>query len=221
MKVVAQTRNEQGSGASRRLRRSGKVPGIIYGGNGEPTRIAIDHNPLYHSMRVEAFHSSILDIELDGRTERALLRDVQWHAYKPQVMHVDFMRVSADQEITVSIPFHFKNQETSPAVKLQGALVNHVMNEIEISCLPDRLPEFIEVDLSQISTETAVHLSDIVFPEGVTPVLHGTVDPVVANAAVVAEESDEAAADEALGAVGVPAAGAAPASAAGGDSKKS
>ena len=219
MKVVAQERKEQGSGASRRLRRAGTVPGILYGGAGEPTRIAIDHNPLYHSMRVEAFHSSILDIELDGRTERALLRDVQWHAYKPQVMHVDFMRVSADQAITVSIPFHFKNQEISPAVKLQGALVNHVMNEIEISCLPDKLPEFIEVDLAQISTETAVHLSDVVFPEGVTPVLHGVTDPVVANAARVAAETDEAA-DEAAAATGTPAAGAT-ASPPAGDSKKS
>ena len=106
-----------GSGASRRLRRSVKVPGIVYGGDSQPMQIAIDHNPLYHSMRVEAFHSSILDIELGGRTERVLLRDVQWHAYKPQVLHVDFQRVAADQKITIRIPFHFMNQETSPAVK--------------------------------------------------------------------------------------------------------
>lgn len=206
MKVVAETRKEQGSGASRRLRRAGKVPGIIYG-NGEPTQIALDHNPLYHSMRVEAFHSSILDIELDGRTERALLRDVQWHAYKPQVMHVDFMRVSADQEITVSVPFHFKNQETSPAVKLQAAVVSHVLNEIEVSCLPDKLPEFIEVDLAELSIEKAVHLSDIPFPEGVTPVLHGAADPVIANAAVVEEEAEPAEAAAAATPAAAPAAG--------------
>lgn len=206
MKVVAATRKEQGTSASRRLRRAGKVPGIIYGGSGEPERIAIDHNPLFHSMRVEAFHSSILDIELDGRAERVLLRDVQWHAYKPQVMHVDFLRVSADQAITVEVPFHFKNAESSPAVKRQGAIVNHVMNEIEISCLPDKLPEFIEVDLAGLTIEKAIHLSEVTFPEGVTPVIHGNADPVVANAAVVTESAADAPAAEAAPAA-TPAAG--------------
>ena len=213
MKVVAQTRKEQGSSASRRLRREGKVPGIIYGGSGEPARVAIDHNPLYHSMRVEAFHSSILDMELDGKTERVLLRDVQWHAYKPQVMHVDFQRVSADQEITVEVPFHFKNAETSPAVKLQGAIVNHVMNVIEVSCLPDKLPEFIEVDLSGLNIENAVHLSEVKFPAGVTAVVTAGTDPVIANATVVI------AADEDVDEAATPAA--APAAPAAGDAKKS
>ena len=207
MKVVAQTRKEQGSSASRRLRREGKVPGIIYGGSGEPTRVAIDHNPLYHSMRVEAFHSSILDMELDGKTERVLLRDVQWHAYKPQVMHVDFQRVSADQEITVSVPLHFRNAETSPAVKLQGAMVNHAMNEIEISCLPDQLPEFIEVDLAGLTAEKAIHLSQVKFPEGVTPVIPTGTDPVVANATVVAGGGDGAEAAPAAAPAAGPAAG--------------
>ena len=210
MKVVAQTRKEQGSSASRRLRREGKVPGIIYGGSGEPARVAIDHNPLYHSMRVEAFHSSILDMELDGKAERVLLRDVQWHAYKPQVMHVDFQRVSADQEITVEVPFHFKNAESSPAVKLQGAIVNHVMNVIEVSCLPDRLPEFIEVDLAGLNIEKAVHLSEVKFPEGVTPVVAAGSDPVVANATVVGGAAEDDAATPA----------AAPAAPAAGDAKK-
>lgn len=207
MKVVAQTRKEQGSSASRRLRREGKVPGIIYGGSGEPTRVAIDHNPLYHSMRVEAFHSSILDMELDGKPERVLLRDVQWHAYKPQVMHVDFQRVSADQEITVSVPLHFRNAETSPAVKLQGAMVNHAMNEIEISCLPDQLPEFIEVDLAGLTAEKAIHLSQVKFPEGVTPVIPTGTDPVVANATVVAGGGDDAEAAPAAAPAATPAAG--------------
>ncbi len=206
MKVIAETRKEQGSGASRRLRRSGKVPGILYG-NGEPTRLAIEHNPLYHSMRVEAFHSSILDLEIDGKTERALLRDVQWHAYKPQVMHVDFMRVSADQEITVSVPFHFMNQETSPAVKLQGAVISHVLNDIEISCLPDKLPEFIEVDLAELTVEKPVHVSDIRFPDGVTPILHGMADPVIANAAVVVEEAEPEETAAPVAAAAAPAAG--------------
>ena len=207
MKVVASTRKEQGSSASRRLRHSGKVPGIIYGGTGEPTQIAIDHNPLYHSMRVEAFHSSILDLEVDGKTERVLLRDVQWHAYKPQVMHVDFQRVSADQEITVSVPFHFKNAEISPAVKLQGAIVNQAISELEVSCRPDQLPEFSEVDLSELAVEKAIHLSQVKFPEGVTAEVPAGTDPVVANATVVAAEKEEAAPAAAAPAAATPAAG--------------
>ncbi|HVL57446.1 MAG TPA: 50S ribosomal protein L25/general stress protein Ctc, partial [Burkholderiaceae bacterium] len=148
MKVVATTRKEQGSGASRRLRRAGQVPGILYGAPGEPTPIAIDHNPLYHSMRVEAFHSSILDLELDGAQHQVLLRDVQWHAYKPQIMHVDFQRVAADQEIHVKVPLHYMNQEQCPAVKVSGGMITHVLMEVEVTCLPKDLPEYIQVDLS-------------------------------------------------------------------------
>ncbi len=170
MKVVATTRTAQGSGASRRLRRSGKVPGIVYGGTVAPTPIEIDHNPLYHSLRVEAFHSSILDMELDGKAEKVLLRDVQWHAYKPQVTHIDFQRVAADQKIHVKVPLHYVNQETSPAVKLSAAIVSHVLSEIDVTCLPGALPEFIEVDLSGLTAGHPVHLSDVKFPDGVTPV---------------------------------------------------
>jgi large subunit ribosomal protein L25 len=170
MKVVATTRTAQGSGASRRLRRSGKVPGIIYGGTVTPTSIEIDHNPLYHSLRVEAFHSSILDMELDGKPEKVLLRDVQWHAYKPQVMHIDFQRVAADQKIHVKVPLHYVNQEISPAVKISAAIVSHVLSEIDVTCLPGALPEFIEVDLSGLTAGHPIHLSDVKFPDGVTPV---------------------------------------------------
>mgnify|MGYP000949999311 CR=1 FL=1 len=120
MKVVASSRQLQGSSASRRLRRSAKVPGIIYGGNSEPTKIELDHNPLYHALRVEAFHASILDMELDGKPERVLLRDVQWHPYKPVVQHIDFQRVAADQKIVLKVPLHFTNAEASPAVKLSS-----------------------------------------------------------------------------------------------------
>ncbi|MEK9719993.1 MAG: 50S ribosomal protein L25/general stress protein Ctc, partial [Quisquiliibacterium sp.] len=126
MKVVANKRNEQGTGASRRLRRAGKVPGIIYGGQGEPARIEVDHNSLYHALRVESFHSSILDLDLDGSSEQVLLRAVQWHPYKPQVMHIDFQRIDADHVITMRVPVHFMNQEISPAVKLGGAMISHV-----------------------------------------------------------------------------------------------
>lgn len=170
MKVVATTRSAQGSGASRRLRRSGKVPGIVYGGTVTPTAIEIDHNPLYHSLRVEAFHASILDMEIDGKAEKVLLRDVQWHAYKPQVMHIDFQRVAADQKIHVKVPLHFTNQDISPAVKLSAAIVSHVQSEIDVTCLPGALPEFIEVDLSGLTAGHPIHLADVKLPEGVTAV---------------------------------------------------
>ncbi len=213
MKVIAEARKLQGSGASRRLRRAGKVPGIIYGGNGEPTPIEVDHNPLYHSMRVEAFHSSILDMDLDGKPQRVLLRDTQWHAYKQQVMHVDFQRVDENQKITMRVPLHFMNQEVSPAVKLQSAVINHVLTEIEISCLPAKLPSFIEVDLSGLTLEHSVHLSAVKFPDGVNAVVHGTSDPVVASASLVgASTTDEPAAAAPAAAAAAPAAkGAAPA----------
>jgi large subunit ribosomal protein L25 len=147
MKVVAQTRQAQGSGASRRLRRDQKVPGIIYGGKSAPTPISLDHNPLYHALRVEGFHSSVLDMELDGQPEQVLLRDVQWHPYKPLVMHIDFQRVSADEPIHMRVPLHFSGQENSPAVKQSGGTVSHVVTEIDITCLPKDLPSFIAVDL--------------------------------------------------------------------------
>ena len=209
MKVIAETRKLQGSGASRRLRRAGKVPGIIYGGNGEPSPIEVDHNPLYHSMRVEAFHSSVLDLELDGKPMQVLLRDTQWHAYKQQVMHVDFQRIDANQKITMRVPLHFMNQEVSPAVKTQSAVINHVMTEIEVICLPADLPSYVEVDLGEISVEHSVHVSAIKFPTGVNAVLHGSNDPVVASASLVgaspAEETSAAAAP-AAGAKAAPAA---------------
>jgi large subunit ribosomal protein L25 len=170
MKVVATTRSAQGSGASRRLRRTGKVPGIVYGGTATPTTIEIDHNPLYHSLRVEAFHASILEMEIDGKSEQVLLRDVQWHAYKPQVMHIDFQRVAADQKIHMKVPLHFMNQESSPAVKVSAAIVSHVLTEIDVTCLPGNLPEFISVDLANLTAGHPMHLSDVTLPEGVTAV---------------------------------------------------
>jgi large subunit ribosomal protein L25 len=204
MKVVATTRTAQGSSASRRLRRSGKVPGILYGGTAQPTTIELDHNPLYHSLRVESFHSSILDMELDGRPERVLLRNVQWHAFKPQVTHIDFQRVASDQKIHMKVPLHFVNQDTSPAVKLSGGLISHVLTEIDVSCLPGNLPEFIEVDLSELAPGHPVHLSAVKLPEGVTAVLHGKDDPVLA-VITVKGGADEEAAEEAPAPVAAPA----------------
>lgn len=186
MKVVANTRSAQGTGASRRLRRAGKVPGIIYGGTVTPTAIELDHNNLFHALRVESFHSSILDMELDGKSEQVLLRDVQWHPYKQQVMHIDFQRIDANQKITMKVPLHFTNQEVSPAVKLSGAIIGHVLNEIEISCLPGKLPEFIEVDLANLETGKTVHVRDIPMPEGVTAVLREGENPAVITVTVPA-----------------------------------
>lgn len=199
MKVIAFPRKEQGTGASRRLRNAGQTPGIIYGGTSAPVNIALDHNALYHALKKEAFHSSILDMEVEGKVEKVLLRDFQMHAYKQLVLHVDFQRVDEKQKIHVKVPLHFINAETSPAVKLGGAIVSHVMTELDITCLPKELPEFIEVDLSNIEAGQSIHLSDITLPKGITPVLHGGQDnPTIANASVPAGQvsADEAAAAE-------------------------
>ena len=192
MKVVATTRKLQGTGASRRLRHAGRTPGIIYGGTGGPVAIELDHNSLFHAMRNETFHSSILDLEIDGKSEQVLLRDAQWHPFKPQVLHVDFQRVLAAEKINVKVPLRFLNQEVSPAVKLQNAIVSHVVTEIEVVCLPKDLPGFIEVDLANLGVERAVHLSDLPLPEGVTVVGHGD-NPTIVVATV---KGGGAAADE-------------------------
>lgn len=194
MKVVANERKAQGSSASRRLRRTGKVPGIVYGGTNEATPIEIDHNPLFHSLRVEAFHSSILDMEIGGKVQKVLLRDIQWHPYKQQVLHIDFQRVAADQKIQIKVPLHFTNQEISPAVKLSSAIISHVQTEIEISCLPGDLPSYIEIDLANLEVGKTVHVSDVVFPKGVSPVSGANPVLVTATQPVAAEEEKPAAA---------------------------
>lgn len=173
MKVVAFKRESQGTGASRRLRRSGQTPGIVYGGTAAPMAISLDHNALYHALKKEVFHASILDLEVDGVVEKVLLRDFQVHAYKALVLHADFQRVDANHKIHVKVPLHFINEEVSPAVKLNGAIISHVMIDLEISCLPAQLPEFIEVDLKELDAGQSLHVSDIKLPEGVTAVTHG------------------------------------------------
>jgi large subunit ribosomal protein L25 len=208
MKVVSTSRKEQGSSASRRLRRGGQVPGIVYGGKGEPAQIQIEHNALYHALRVEAFHSSILDLEVDGASQQVLLRDVQWHAYKPLIQHIDFQRVAADQKIHMKVPLHFSGQENSPAVKGSGGIVSHVITDLNISCLPADLPNFIAVDLSTLEAGKALHVSNLVLPKGVSALTRQNEDPVVVTVAI------PAAAEEAA-----PAAGAAPAAEKKGDKK--
>jgi large subunit ribosomal protein L25 len=210
IELSATKRAAQGTGASRRLRHAGKVPGILYGGAEPPLTIELDHNELYLQARREAFHASIISLTLDGQKQQVLLRAINMHPWKAQVQHVDFQRVRADQKIHMKVPLHFLHAEVSPAVKDAGAVINHVINDIEISCLPADLPEFIEVDLSKITVGHSIHVKELVFPKGVTPVLHRGEDPVVASAslpkAVPTEEEEAAAAAEAVPASQVPAA---------------
>jgi large subunit ribosomal protein L25 len=177
-------RASEGRGASRRLRRSGRAPGIVYGGPVAPQPIEIDHNALFHALRNEAFHSSILTMKLADGASKVLLRDVQMHPFKNEILHVDFQRVDENRKIHMKVPLHFVNAEVSPAVKLGGALVSHVVNEVDVACLPKDLPEFIEVDLSHLESGKAIHLSELKLPAGVTAVAHGKLDPVVASAVV-------------------------------------
>ncbi|WP_431128000.1 50S ribosomal protein L25/general stress protein Ctc [Variovorax paradoxus] len=195
MKFVAFERAKQGTGASRRLRISGKTPGIVYGGEGQPQLIELDHNALWHALKKEAFHSSILEMELGGATSKVLLRDVQYHPFRQLVQHIDFQRVDAKTRLHMKVPLHYKGEEESDAVKLDHNLVTHVMNELEVSCLPSDLPEFIEVDLSSLKKNATLHVSDIKLPKGVKFVSHGKLNPVIVSAVppLVAEEPAAAA----------------------------
>jgi len=213
IEFTAFPRASEGRGESRRLRRTGKAPGIVYGGTQAPTPIELDHNALVHALRNEAFHSSILTMKLDGGSTQVLLRDVQMHPFRHEVLHVDFQRIDANRRIHMKVPLHFVNESVSPAVKTEGAVISHVMTELDITCLPKDLPEFIEVDLSQLDTGHSLHVSGVKLPEGVTAVTHRTVDPVVATAVVpkaVVETEEETAAvpaeGEAAAAVAAPAA---------------
>jgi large subunit ribosomal protein L25 len=217
MKFVAFERAKQGTGASRRLRNVGKTPGIVYGGEGQPQLIELDHNALWHALKKEAFHSSILEMDLAGNTAKVLLRDVQYHPYRQQVQHVDFQRVDANTRLHMKVPLHFKGAEESEAVKVEHCMANPVVNDLDISCLPADLPEFIEVDLSGLKKGMSLHLADIKLPKGVKAVTHGKPNPVIVS--VVTTAAEESAADAAPEAAAAPAADAkaAPAKAAGKD----
>ena len=193
-------RATEGRGASRRMRRAGKAPGIVYGGTVKPTPIELDHNALFHALRNEAFHSTILTMKLDGAATKVLLRDVQMHPFRNEILHVDFQRVDENRKIHMKIPLHFVNGEISPAVKINGAIVSHVTTELDITCLPKDLPEFIEVDLIELDVGHSMHVSAMKLPPGVTVVTRGKADPVVATAIVPraqveTEEETAAAAD--------------------------
>ena len=221
IEFTAFARSTEGRGASRRMRRSGKTPGIVYGGTAKPQPIELDHNALFHALRNEAFHASILTMKVDGAATKVLLRDVQMHPFRNEVLHVDFQRIDESKKIHMKVPLHFVNAEVSPAVKTQGAIVSHVKTELDIACLPKDLPEFIEVDLSGLDTTHSLHVSGIKLPAGVTAVTHRTGDPVVATAVVpkVAAEAEETAA-AAAGEAAAPSAEAKPAEAKGGEKKE-
>ena len=195
----ATKRDLQGTGASRRLRRAGQLPGIIYGADQDAVAVTLDHNELYHLMRKEAFHASVLTIDLEGSKQSVILRDAQWHPFKQQVLHVDFQRVSSTEKLHIKVPLHFVNGEASPAVKLAGQMISHVINEIDISCLPKDLPEFIEVDLASLEADQSVHVSELKLPAGVEIVHHGEGDPVVATALKTGGGAETEAADEEAG----------------------
>jgi large subunit ribosomal protein L25 len=177
----ATKRDAQGTGASRRLRRAARIPGILYGGAATPQAVSLDHNEIWHKLKHEAFHSSILTMVLDGAKQSVLLRDVQMHAYKRQIMHLDFQRVDATHKIHVKVPLHFINADIAPGVKLSGGIASHTMNELDVECLPSKLPEFIEVDYKDLQVGQSIHVLDIRLPEGVTAVLHKGENPVVAS----------------------------------------
>jgi large subunit ribosomal protein L25 len=189
MKFTAYERSLQGTGASRRLRLANKVPGIVYGA-GEPAMIELDHNALFFALKKEAFHSSILEMELNGKTEQVLLRDQQMHPFKPLVLHVDFQRVDATTRVVKKVPLHFINEENSPAVKVDKCLINHVVTELRIACLASALPEFLTVDLGELTKGQAMHVNDVKLPPGIKVVTQGKPNPVLVSVVNAAEEEE-------------------------------
>jgi large subunit ribosomal protein L25 len=205
--ISANKREAQGTGASRRLRRMGKVPGIVYGGTEGPVNIELDHKTLSQNLRNEKFHASILTLQLAGSSQQVLLRSVNMHPFKLQVQHVDFQRVSKDKKIHMKVPLHFVNADKSPGVKEQGGIASHVLNELDITCFPDDLPEFIEVDLSNLTVGHSLHVRDVALPKGVELALHKSENPVVATVVIpslITEEEEAAAAAAAVAPSEVP-----------------
>ena len=214
--LSAEKRDVKGKGASRRLRRDGKVPAVMYGAGKDAVMLSLDHNALYKQVRNEAFYSSILTVNIGKEQEQAVLRDLQMHPFKLRIAHLDLLRISATEKLHMRVPLHFINQESAPGVKQQGGIVGHRMSEVEITCLPKDLPEYLTVDLGHLNLNESVHLSDIKLPEGVTitSVAHGGDDMAVAAVTAVREEVEEVA----VAAEAAPAEGAAGAAA--GDAAK-
>jgi len=196
--IIAEPREDMGKGASRRLRREGKVPGVVYGGAKEATSIMISHNEIYHHLENEAFYSHILTLQLGKAKEKVVLKDLQRHPYKPTVLHFDLQRIDEKEKLTMRVPLHFINEKKCIGVKESGGVVSRVMNELEVSCLPKDLPEYIEVDLAEVNVGEGIHLSDLIMPEGteITALAHGgdaarTVATVHIPKIIVEEEEEE------------------------------
>lgn len=215
--IKATIRKAQGTGASRRLRNAGRVPGVVYG-VGEVSMIDMDHNELYHLLRKETFHASVLSLNLEGKKESVMLRDFVMHPFRQQVQHIDFQRVDLKKKMHIKVPLHFINEDVAPGVKTGGGKVSHVMNELDIACLPKDLPAFIEVDLGKLELGHSVHVADLVLPKGVEVAAHGThtAEAVVATVQVPRgmKDSEVAAEAEAAAAASAASAPAAPAGAA-------
>ena len=210
IEISAITRKAQGTGASRRLRKAGRVPGIVYG-DSAPTLIDVDHNNIYHSLRKETFHASVLTLNLDGKVEQVLLRDFQMHPFRQQVQHIDFQRVSKDKNIHMKVPLHFINSDIAPGVKLNGGIVSHVMNDLNIACFPADLPEFIEVDLSTLAIGHSIHVSDLKLPKGISVAGHAHAGDAVVATVQIPRGAVEAAATAEVAAAAPAAAAAKPA----------
>lgn len=199
--ISVEKRDAKGTGASRRLRRAGQVPGIIYGANKEPEMVSFNHDKLYHLLENEAFHTSIIDVKSGSDTQKAILRDVHYHPFRQLILHMDLQRVSASEKIHMSIPLHIIGDDVAPGVKFQEGIVSHLMTELDVICLASNLPEYLEADVSEMDLHDSLHLSDIKLPEGVelTSLAHGGDDlAVVTIAAVrgsVEEEEEEAPAE--------------------------
>jgi len=199
--IFAEMRDVQGTGASRRLRHAGHIPAILYGAGKDTAMLTLNHNSLIHNMDDESFHSSILTVDIGGKKERAILRDVQMHPYKQQIMHIDLQRVSATDKIHMNVPLHFNGADEAPGVKLEGGIVSHLINELDIICLPDDLPEFLAVDVSELHLGDSIHISDVPLPDGVeaSALLHGGDDLAVVTVVAVRatiEEEEETEAEE-------------------------
>jgi large subunit ribosomal protein L25 len=195
--INAESRSDKGTAASRRYRHAGKVPAVIYGAGKDNVALLLDHNEMRHALEVEAFHSAIIDIKTDKGMEKAIVRDVQMHPQRPLIMHVDFQRVSATEKLHMSVPLHFVGEDEAPGVRMEGGIMTHLANDVEIECLPADLPEYLEVDVSGLALNESAKLSDITVPEGVTllALAHGGEDQPVAavampKAAPVEEEAE-------------------------------
>jgi large subunit ribosomal protein L25 len=223
--INATSRKDEGKGASRRLRRSGQIPAIVYGANAAPQSVQLNHEKLWLIQQNEWFYASVLDLDVDGKVQKVLLRDMQRHPYKQIVMHIDFQRIDENAAVRFRVPLHFINQDTSPAGKTAGVVITHELNDVEVSALPKDLPEFIEVDLANLSLGDIFHLSNVVLPKGVTiPALslgkeHDLAVVIAKQARAVEEEPAAAAAAEVPSTKSAKAA-AAPAADAGKDKKK-